>query len=247
LVADGVARAYGQARPFPVSYSALEAYQKIISYALRPWTIGTYNQIYSSVYGILGSIWRTGPQLAIVCTVGRVIDTAFKKIAEWTGLKKLADRIIGDAKAREKAAFDAIKGIVGEEKFTALMIRLSAESKTFIKLNPFKPAVSQDEAEAAAKIVMEYQKLQETLARCAQPEGFAAASKEFRERIGGCAGRLESIFGTKRISRFGPSFREFVERAESDELKMPDFAALQSLNESFGRVVTEIQTERVLA
>ncbi|MCI0526329.1 MAG: hypothetical protein L0Y56_02585, partial [Nitrospira sp.] len=141
LVADGAARAYGQVRPFPLRYSSLEAYQKMISYAVRPWTIGTPDQLFSSIYGIMGSIWRTTIQLGLVVTAGRAADAFFKKISEWTGLRKVAKGIEDKAGEREGKLLGSIKEAMGEEKFIALKLQLSAESRRFWSWNPLRPAL----------------------------------------------------------------------------------------------------------
>ncbi|MFH0737322.1 MAG: hypothetical protein V1827_01590 [Candidatus Micrarchaeota archaeon] len=239
IMADGCARACGQTRPFLSRYSSLEAYQKAISYVFRPWTIGTYNQIYSSIYGILGSIWRTGPQLAIVLTVGRAIDRFFKKIAEWTGLKRLADRIEADAAERENKAMGSIKGLMGERRFTALKVLLAAESRVFWKWNPFKPAVSMDEADRAAQVIADY----EAVLRKQPPiADDAPICLETAERIAECAGRLESLFGAKRLKRFAPSFQEFASTAGES-----DGESVWKRNAAFGKVIAELQNERRLS
>ncbi len=245
IVADGAARAYGQVRPFPFRYSSLEAYQKIISYAIRPWTIGTAAQIYSSVYGILGSLWRTGPQLAIVCTVGRAIDRFFKKIAEWTGLAKLAGRIVKDASEREKKAFERIREAVGELKFTALRLQLAAESKTFWKWNPFRPALKEQEADEAARLILEFRGLQASLSPYAPPEDCAESGRRFREGLCECAARLESVLGRKRLAGMAPSFARFTALSENEG--PGEIGSLIGLNESFGNAVEELLSERELS
>jgi hypothetical protein len=243
VMADGVARAYGQVRPFPLRYSSLEAYQKIISYALRPWTIGTFNQIYSSVYGILGSIWRTGPQLAIVITAGRAIDKFFKKIAEWTGLGKIAKRIVDDAQERQKKAMDSIRELVGELKFTALKLQLAAESKTFWKWNPFKPALTHKNADDAANAVSAFQSIKSRY--LSGVENGTADAYAFMEGMAGIAGRLESIYGKRRLATHAPSIKEY--RSLSHLRQEIDHERLTSLSDSLGDSISELQSVRRLS
>ncbi|MCI0503159.1 hypothetical protein L0Y65_00440 [Candidatus Micrarchaeota archaeon] len=242
VMADGAARAYGQVRPFPLRYSSLEAYQKIFSYILRPWTIGTYNQIYSSVYGILGSIWRTGPQLAIVITAGRAIDKFFKKIAEWTRLSGIAKRIVQDAQERQKKAMESIREIVGDMKFTALRLQLAAESKTFWKWNPFRPALSGENAMKAAEAIDEFQRLRR--GRAADCDEGITDDKAFIEGVAGIAGRLESVFGKKRLASFAPSILEYRSLAQgaSDGEGFP-----VRLSDSLGDAISELQSVRKLS
>ncbi|MEW6722890.1 MAG: hypothetical protein AB1324_06530 [Candidatus Micrarchaeota archaeon] len=242
IVADGAARAYGQVRTFPVRYSSLEAYQKMISYALRPWTIGTYNQVYSSVYGILGSIWRTGPQLAVVLTVGRAVDKLLHKISEWTGIGKIAKRIHDGAEAREKRALEAIRELAGEVKFTALRLQLAAESKTFWKWNPFRPALRLSDAERAAEAISDYREA----ASSPDPLGTTELRLAHITKIGECAGRLESVFGTKKLGRVAPSFGAFAELMDSPEVRAAEEGTIPKIRESFEAVLTELEGERKL-
>ncbi len=193
LVADGAARLYGQTRPFPVRYSSFEAYQKIISYAIRPWAIGTPNQLFSSVYGILGSIWRTTIQIGLVVTVGTRIDNLFKRLSKITGLRKISDKIKNEAAEREKAAMQAIRKIVGEEKFASLQFRLAAESKSFWKWNPLKPALTWEDADNAAKVAVELGHLKEEVS--------VTSNDEIRRRLSESKARLEQIFGAKKLSK----------------------------------------------
>lgn len=243
VMADGAARAYGQVRPFPVRYSSLEAYQKIFSYILRPWTIGTFNQIYSSVYGILGSIWRTGPQLAIVITAGRAIDKFFKKIAEWTGLGKIAKRIVDDAQERQKKAMDSIREIVGEMKFTSLQLQLAAESKTFWKWNPLRPALAHKKADDAALAVAEFQTIKGRY--LSGIESGSADEKAFIEGMGGIAGRLESIYGKRRLATHAPSIRRYRSMAEAEGECGSE--RLIGISDSLGDAISELQTVRRLS
>jgi hypothetical protein len=243
VMADGAARAYGQVRPFPVRYSSLEAYQKIFSYMLRPWTIGTFNQIYSSVYGILGSIWRTGPQLAIVITAGRAIDKFFKKIAEWTGLAKIAKRIVDDAQERQKKAMDSIREIVGEMKFTSLQLQLAAESKTFWKWNPFKPALAHNKADDAAMAVREFQVFKSRY--ISGIENGTADGYAFMEGLSRVAGRLESVYGKRRLATHAPSIKEY--RSLSHIRQEIDHERLTSLSDLLGDSISELQSVRRLS
>lgn len=228
IVADGAARAYGQVRPFPLRYSSLEAYQKIISYALRPWTIGTEAQIYSSVYGVLGSIWRTGPQLGIVLTAGRTIDAFFKKISEWTGLAKVAKRIAESAAEKERAAMGKMREIVGEQKITELKLRLSAESKTFWKWNPFRPAISSEDARDAARAIMDYESMRLVARNSVIPESYARDVA--REAIV-ALGIIERAYGRRRLLKFAPA---------SAELQQADAG---SKSEIFEKVVAQLTGE----
>jgi len=243
VMADGAARAYGQVRPFPMRYSSLEAYQKIISYALRPWTIGTPQQIYSSVYGILGSIWRTGPQLAIVITAGRAVDKLFRKIAEWTRLSKLAKRIVDDAKERQARAMDAIKNIVGEQKFTALQLQLAAESKTFWKWNPFRPALTHAEADRASAAIADFESLRAKAAPLEAESG--GEGEDYRRKISCIAARLEAVYGSKRMKAYAPSFG-YYRRAESEEVAGGEPGDSARLAGILGEAVSELRTAREL-
>jgi hypothetical protein len=247
VMADGAARAYGQVRPFPVRYSSLEAYQKMFSYMLRPWTIGTFNQIYSSVYGILGSIWRTGPQLAVVITAGRAVDRFFRKIAEWTGLGKLAKRITEDAIEREKRAMASIRDVVGNAKFMALGLQLAAESRSFWKWNPFRPALAHDKADRAVQAILEYEGLKASLVAGIERNDADAAA--FRNRMADVAARLESVYGRKTLSKHAPSIQSFRE-ASSRMAENPEGAGTEELvqmSDSLGDAVSELQTPRKLA
>ncbi len=239
VMADGAARLYGQVRPFPMRYSSLEAYQKMISYALRPWTIGTPQQIYSSVYGILGSIWRTGPQLAIVITVGRAVDKFFRKMAEWTGLSKVAKRIVDDAKERQQRAMDSIRGIVGNHKFTALRLQLAAESKTFWKWNPFREALRHEEANRASTAISDFES-----ARARVEAADEASASEFRKEIAGIAARLEAIYGKKRMDAYAPSFA-YYRKVEGEEAQ-DEYRHAVRLAGILGEAVAELQAVREL-
>jgi len=246
IVADGVARAYGQVRPFSVRYSSLEAYQKIISYILRPWTIGTPSQIFSSVQGFMGSLWRTGSQLAVVCTVGKWLDNFFKKVSEWTGLKKLADRIIDSAKEKEQRMLEGLKGVLGEDRFMALSFQLAEQSKKFWSWNPFKPALSAEKAMEAVEVTTEFGSLQQTLAKCKDPDESVDATVEFINGITTCSGKLEGIFGRKRLLRAGP-YAELAGIVEKDGWENLDVQALETRNSLLRDTLEDLQTERFLA
>jgi hypothetical protein len=246
VMADGAARAYGQVRPFPVRYSSLEAYQKMIGYALNPTAIGTPKQIFSSVYGILGSIWRTGPQLAIVCTVGRAVDFLFKKIAEWTRLAKLAKRIYEEAAEREQKAFAAIRGIVGEERFTALKVRIAAESKTMWKWNPFKPAVSMKEAEDAAHVIADFNALQARITTNPIGDDNIPGHLSFIHEMGVCAGALFRALGTRKLAKYAPAYSNYLDLSENRPEDLSNSEWRTRLSVAFGNVATELQTEREL-
>lgn len=196
IVADGVARAYGQTRPFMVRYSSLEVWQKAISYALKPWTIGTPRQIFSSMQGILGSLWRIGPQLAIVITLGRAVDKIFKKIAEWTGLKRIADRIRESGEKAEEAAMQKIKEVLSPEKFLALKYMLAAESRKTWKWNPFRPALSVEKAEKASQATVQFEN---------GDIGF-----------GECFDEMNHIFGKRPLKRI-PDYRVLTELTAHEE------------------------------
>jgi len=213
---------------------------------LRPWTIGTPDQIYSSVFGAIGSTWRTGPQVLLLLTVGRAVDWFLKKVSEWTGLRKIAERIIRSAREKEERALEGIRKIVGDERFTALKMQIAAESRALMKWNPFRPALPYQKAEEAAKAVVEYQDLQYTLARCADPEAAVEASKEFRAGIGDCAARLESVFGRKALLKLEPELGVFLEAAEEESWGRADPEALKRSNAIFGSLVARLQAEREL-
>jgi hypothetical protein len=247
LVCDGAARAYGQVRPFPFRYSTIETYQKIASYIMRPWTVGSSDQIYSSVFGAIGSTWRTVPNVILMLTVGRAFDWFLKKVSVWTGLHKVAERIVEKAGVKEKQCLDAIEKAVGTERFTALKLQIAAESKTFMKWNPFKPAISWDAAERAASVVTDYRGLDPILASCADQESFLEASKKLRVGLGECAGRLEAIYGAKKIRKLAPSFRGFVDAAESEKWKSADLEGLRAYNALLGQVIAELQAEHSLS
>ncbi len=199
LVADGAARLYGQTRPFPVRYSSFEAYQKIASYIVRPWAIGTPNQLFSSVYGILGSVWRTTIQLGIVVTVGTRLDRFFKKISQWTGLDRFSERIKKVAAKKEENAINAIRDIVGEEQFLSLQYRITAESYSFWKWNPFRPALSWEKARQAAALTLEVEKLQEEIGKTTLPE----TSEYLRSELLNTRRRMADIFNRKYLKRAG--------------------------------------------
>jgi len=239
VMADGVARAYGQVRPFFMRYSSLEAYQKMIGYILRPWALGTPNQLFSSFYGILGSIWRTGPQLAVVITLGKSIDKFFSKISEWTGLRKIANRIIESATRKEKEILDKLSQILGIEKFMAMRFQLAAESYKFWKWNPLKPALSLEKAELAAKLTVEFECLQNALIKCSDLENGERVMGAMRESLHDYQGRLVSIFGKKALLKLKP-YQDLSE-SESDDVS---FESVLRESVHFGDTLETLQTER---
>jgi hypothetical protein len=134
VIPDGVARAVGQTRPFIFRFSTLEAYQKIIGYAAQPWKIGTPEQIFSSIQGSLGSIWRGLPQFGLVLAVGKHVDNFLKWISQKTGLDKIASKWEEEAKKKQEDALKAISNIVGDNNVKILRAMLEAEEK---RTNPF--------------------------------------------------------------------------------------------------------------
>ncbi|MDD5339850.1 MAG: hypothetical protein PHV13_01230 [Candidatus ainarchaeum sp.] len=267
IAADGCARAYGQVRPFFARYSSIEAYQKIIGYVLKPWTIGTPQQIFSSIQGFMGSLWRTGPQLAVVLTVGRVLDAFLGKISWLVGIRKIADRIIEDGRGREEAALQAIRKIVGDEKFTALKFQLAAISRSCWKWNPFTPVLAPEKAELAAKVVSAHAALEaelKTATDVGEIKGFwglrldlvsVFSRKGWYMRDGRLLRDLTHMdkvmaSGSKALRKL-PSFVE-VERCEDRigedirERKGVQKESLDAFSAAFGRLLTELQAERRL-
>jgi len=239
VMADGAARTYGQVRPFPMRYSSLEAYQKIISIATRPWVLGTPGQLFSSFYGILGSLWRTGPQLAVVITVGRVVDKFFKKISEWTGLHKVAKRIVDNAKQREEKLLSDIRDVLGEEKYTALRIQLAAESRRFWTWNIFGPALSLEKAEIAAKTTIEYYKLERQLAECTNEEDLGRSGIDFVRAIGNSRADLERSIGAKAL-------RKIKAYKQLSAMNIHGYDDVRAASGHLMTTLQEIQTEHCL-
>lgn len=94
ITPDGVACAYGQDRPIWARFSTIEVYQKVAGYVLFPGSLGTEKQIFTSIQGALGSIWRIFPQtFVIVPLIGTKIDRALEKVAKLTHLNQIATRI----------------------------------------------------------------------------------------------------------------------------------------------------------
>jgi hypothetical protein len=241
VVPDGLARACGQVRPFPVRFSAIEVWQKAIGYLLRPWTIGTPEQIFSSMQGINGSLWRTIPQVGIVLTVGRGIDGFFKKIAEWTGLSKVAKRISESAERRERKALEAIEEVVGEQKLISLQLQLAAESRTFWKWNPFRPALSNQDAAKAAAAISKYREAQRSFEQDLWK--FSETRARLMTAIGESAGALESVFGRKGLERAAPAFTEF---ARVSQYVRNDAGSLALMDANFEMAVDQLLAERRL-
>jgi hypothetical protein len=267
IAADGCARAYGQVRPFLVRYSSIEAYQKMIGYALKPWTIGTPQQIFSSIQGFMGSLWRTGPQLAIVLTAGRALDALFRKISPIAGIRKMAERIVEDGRRREETALQAIRAIVGDEKFNALKFQLAAVSRSCWKWNPFTPVLTMEKAEMAAKVVSAHAAFEKKAAECAGMTRHAAAamhgdlldcrmdllcafSRKGWHRSDGKLrldqSRLDQIVasGKKTLWKV-PSFMEF-EKCWMQYSDAPSRDSLAAANKALGRLLAELQAERQL-
>lgn len=245
IVPDAVARAYGQTRPFPVRYSTLEVYQKAISYVLRPWTIGTPQQIFSSIQGTMGSLWRAGPQLALVVTVGRAIDKFFKKIAQWTGLSKIGERIRNSAEEAEKAAMRTIEFITGEKKFLALEYMLAADSRKMWKWNPFKPALSLEKAERAAEIASRVENIDMAVAAAALgKKKFRTTKDEFLGAMAECLADVTDIFGRKMLMKT-PEYKSIMEVLGKDRntVEMPEAAAA---SDQLHTLMESLRTERVL-
>ncbi len=265
IAADGVARSYGQVRPFLARYSSIEAYQKIIGYVLKPWTIGTPQQIFSSIQGFMGSLWRTGPQLAVVLTVGRALDALLGKISLVAGIRKIADRIVDDGRKREEAALQAIRGIVGDGKFTALKFQLAAISRSCWKWNPFTPVLAFEKAELAVKAVSAHAALAKEIAGCTSDDKagdmhtglahcrldiFCAFSRKGWHRSDGKLRLnqtdLDQIVasGRKTLMEY-PSFVE-SEKCWSQYSSELSMESLTAVNAAFGRLLTELQAERQL-
>jgi hypothetical protein len=210
IVADGAARLYGQSRPFPVRYSSFEAYQKIISYIIRPSTIGTANQIFSSVQGFMGSFWRTGPQLGLVVTLGRAIDRFFSAISHFSGLRKLCNRIKNNAQEKENQNMQEIEKIVDPEKFLALKYMLGADSRKTWKWNPFKPALSYSDAVKLSKLASEYKKMNDPASSAEEP---AKSSEKTLRHI--C--EVENLLGKKNLQKI-PEYRELNSTTDEAQL-----------------------------
>ncbi len=237
IIPDGVARAYGQVRPPLLRYSALEVYQKVISYAVRPWTIGTPKQIFSSIQGISGSLWRLLPQLPLTVFFGQYVDRALGWLSGKTPLGRWADSIRERAAEREQKALDGIRDIVGEPKFTALRIMLAAEARSFWKWNPFRPAITLEKAEQTAKLLIAQPKLKEMVENCADPgdeEGL-----NIRETIGDSVHELEKVLGRKTLGKIA-SYGEFLKSSERIDWRGQN-EALRKHHECFDRLLGDLQ------
>ena len=248
IVADGAARLYGQSRPFPVRYSSFEAYQKIISYILRPWTIGTPQQIFSSIQGFMGSLWRTGPQLLVIGTVGRWVDKFFKKVSEWTGLRKLANRIKESGEKGEKAAMETIEKAIGSDKFLALKYMLAADSKKTWKWNPFKLALSEEKAVEAVRITREFDDVQDMLTKTkiAADSDYRKIKDEFLERLNECVKGITEVFGRRTLARI-PEYADLSEMMRAREIFDVEISLMESASDKFSKTLEFLQTERQLA
>jgi hypothetical protein len=230
IMPDGVARAYGQARPFAVRYSSLEAYQKIVSYTLRPWTIGTPKQIFSSILGITGTLWRIGPNLAIVVTIGRLIDKLLSKISNIIKLSEIAKKIVIKAKEEEEKILSKMQMILGEKKFMKLQYMLAAESRTVWKWNPLSPALSSKKADELVELTYYFYEIKDKVLGSHKEE-----ASQYRELFDEQVNRLEMIYGIRRLKRFS-TYHEIKE--------------IKDINEAvkrFDTLLEELRTERQLS
>lgn len=267
IVPDGLARAWGQTRPFAIRFSSIEVWQKIVGYVLQPWKIGTPAQLFSSMQGILGSVWRTVVQLPLAATVGRAIDKMLKDVSRLIGLKRLADRMIAKAARKEGEALENIKACIGEERFTALRFQLAAEARKCWRWNPFAPALPLEKAELAAKVVSAYAALEKKVAGCTgmgadtvramyrdlvdcRLDLFCVFSRKGWHRSDGQLrldqSDLEQIVASgRKMLRKSPSYAEY-ENCWSKFSNAPSGDSLAAVNTAFGRLLAELQTERQL-
>ncbi|MFH1394152.1 MAG: hypothetical protein ABIH29_04695 [Candidatus Micrarchaeota archaeon] len=246
ILPDGAARLYGQARPFPVRYSSLEAYQKIISVALRPWALGTPAQIFSSITGIFGSIWRTGPQVLLVATLGRGLDKFFKKAAGWTRLSKIANKIFEAGKKEEEKALEDIRKAVGNKKSVALDFMLAADSKLLFKLNPFRQGITLENAEKAAEITLRGTELEEYLLTTACGDRHLIdVQLEFRKTLAECLVGVDDIFGKKALAKV-PDYQELMELMDRPEWDNSSIGDMHEAAELLGATLENLRTERVI-
>lgn len=147
IVPDGLAAAYGQDRPIAVRFSTFEVYQKILGYVFNPISfIGTQNQIFTSIQGSLGSLWRMFPQMGIVATAGPWIDKKLEGFSKKTGLRTYADAFETKYAEIENESLERIDEIVGVQDAVVLEIMREKERETFFKLNPFKPSLTYEDA-----------------------------------------------------------------------------------------------------
>ncbi len=249
IIPDGLERLYGQSRPFMVRFSTFEIAQKIISYMIKPWMIGTPQQIYASVQGFMGDYWRGGPQVLLLLTVGKKLDQFFKKIAEWTGLSKIGKRIKESGEAAERAAMETIKSVLGQDRFLALRYMLAAESRKTWKWNPFKYAISMEKAEKAVKITKEFDDVKRTLAeaKIATDSNYRKAKDEFLERLYGCMDGLTDVFGKKELARI-PDYADLAEAMRARELlEDAEIPLLERASDKFSKTLEFLQAERQLA
>lgn len=153
LMADVVARTYGQAgRPFPLRYSSFEAYQKIISYLARPHTIGSYEQIRSSIGGIMGSLFRTGPQLAAILALHNFLDK--HQLHKYTpgglvesGLKKMFPKMQETGRKKVLEARRELAEHFGRSNWRKLRLQLIAQQRSLWPFFIFRWALTEKEAE----------------------------------------------------------------------------------------------------
>ena len=138
LVTDGVARAWGQNRPIYFRWSSFEVYQKLIGYLLKPGAVGTPSQIFSSLQGISGSLWRMGPNLALLVMFGSELNRLAQKLSEIVGLAGLIDRHQAKYQSKEDLILQQMADLLGETRFVLLTQILETEAQTTWKWNPFK-------------------------------------------------------------------------------------------------------------
>ena len=137
-IADLWAYAFGQDRAPFFRYSNLEAVQKIMNLAANPDVLGTTEQYRSSIGGIGGSLFRTGPQLgAIVLAMTLVKKYNLDRYTPSGVVKTGVDAAIGGnlelAMKRRIKAEKELKSIFGEN-WDALKLQVQAERAN---TNPF--------------------------------------------------------------------------------------------------------------
>jgi len=195
----------------------------------------------------MGSLWRTGPQLALVVTIGRAVDKFFKKIAQWTGLKRLGERIWKNAEKIEKEAMRTIRSIVGDEKFLALRYMLAADSKKTWKWNPFKRVLSAKKAMKAVLLTFKFKNLQKqlTAATVAADPRFRKIKDDFQHGLSECLEGVTDIFGRKVLMKI-PEYKTVTETIGREEWADAGIPQLQTAAQNFSKTLETLQTEREL-
>ncbi len=152
IFADAAARAYGQSgRPFWLRYSNLEWYQKAISYAVRPDTIGSYEQIRSSVGGIMGSLFRTGPQLGAILALHAFLKK--HQLYKYTpggwaesGMVRLFPGMQKKGRERIRNAEKNLSELFERRAWRTLRLQLNAQRRSLNPFYVFRPALTEEQA-----------------------------------------------------------------------------------------------------